>query len=364
MTESIPIKPITAKSIFIPGGNPDDLDSDVERFVEERRQAAPASIIDTPPAKPKPASRKRQAPTSKPPAQRLAPASAKAQPITEDSDNEPPSISIPAANIKQSTGYDSFNDSSDDEYQLPKRKPQSVNYDSDRSIASTPRIQKPAQQATPSKPAASPDIDGEIVDRHTMIQRIVLYRQSFPAKIGKQLMTKLKKVEIGCRISDAELKTILDECRMAVSSSATNSLMLPLFISGMMVYESVAIRVGLKINGITAMLAQDPGINAILTEISIEYLRINYVKPEWRLLWTVMQTSYTLHRTNAIMLEQSKLSNVAPPPVQKPPQPDKPLDKDAVTIVEAPITRTNNVPCIDGLDNNRFHSNKSKYETL
>lgn len=350
MTESIPLKPITSKSIFIPGGNPDELDSDVERFVEERRSTAAPSIIETPaaPAKPKAAAKKRAA-ARKPIIRNPAPPP---QPEESESELEPPTSSIPANTREPVYESDSFSDSSDAEYEIPKRRPNNRVYDSDDD----PPASIPVPVAA-KKPVN--DIQPEVLDRNTMIQKIILYRQTFPAKFGKPMMTKLKKVEIGCKISDAELRTTLDECKMAIGSTASNALLLPVFTAGMSVYESIAIRVGIRINGITKLMSEDPGINQIIQEIGIEYLNISYIKPEYRLLLAVLQTSFVLHRANMIMAERSQLSNVAPPAQQKPPQPDKAPDKDSVIIVDRP----DNVP--DDLDiREPFAMKQQKYATL
>ena len=59
-----------------------------------------------------------------------------------------------------------------------------------------------------------------------------------------------------------------------------------------------------------------------------------------------------------IMMERAQLSNIPPPPVQKPPQPDKAPDKDSVIIVE----RSDNVPNPDAPES--FQAKQQKYATL
>jgi hypothetical protein len=351
MADSIPLKPISSKTIFIPGGE-DNIDSDVERFVEDRKQSATPSIIDKPAAKPKAAPKKRAAAKPKP-IVRNPPA-----PPQEDDENseiEPPTASIPGPPSKSVPQYDSFSeedDQSESEYEIPQRRSYPRVFDDDIPAQAPP----PAPPVVVAKTIS--EIQPEILDRNTVIQKIILYRQTFPAKFGKPMMTKLKKVEIGCKTSDAELRAILDECKLAIGSTASNALLLPLFTAGMTVYESIAIRVGIRINGITKLMSEDPGINQIIQEIGIEYLNISYIKPEYRLLLAVLQTSFVLHRANMIMMERSQLSNAPPPAPQKPPQPDRPPDKDSVIIVE----RRDNVPDADIPES--FQAKQQKYATL
>jgi hypothetical protein len=100
------------------------------------------------------------------------------------------------------------------------------------------------------------------------------------------------------------------------------------------------------VHGITELLTQDPEISKILTEMSIEYLNINYIPAQYRLLLHIMQASYVMHRTNTIMLQRAAAQIQQTQPAQPAtPQPDKPVSLEKFVAVRA--EQPDNVPDID-----------------
>lgn len=360
------IEPPQERKIYIPN---DEHDDDIESFVSKRQEylSKPVETTSPTPAAPKrrAAARKRAAKPAAIIEQPRIPDPEQSPEPQEDKTNDPPAFpSISSLRIEQNfSESDSDSSSSDSE---PPETPREHVYRPPNARSSqkeTPIRQRKQSKTVPvedeAKPKQSPLSDfmkPEELDRATMISKIILYRNAFSKRFSKSLLAKVKKVEVSCKLSDEELRSIMLDCRLSSGATTTMSLIRPLFRSIMSTYEMLAQRVGIKIEGITEKLIDDPGINDILTEISIEFVNIHYIPPHYRLVMNIMYASAMLHRFNVIEenKKRNSLSQAQPTPVQ----PDKPIQPTEKFVA----VRADNVPDID-LDEVRKAPQEMKFDS-
>lgn len=370
------IEPPTERKVYIPN---DDNDSDIERFVSRRQESlSKPSETASEPAPPAATTPKRRAAPRKRAAQpapiRIPDPERIPEPQEDKTDDVPALPSISSLRIEPNFS-DSDSDSSSSDSEPPETPREHVYRSPSAPLPTKSRSRKqskpPAPPADEQKPAQSPLAGllstGEL-DRATLISKICLYRSTFANKFSKSLMTKLKKVEVSCKHSDEELRSLHNESRLSVGASTSTALLLPLFGVVATVYEGIAVRIGVKCQGVASIMSQDPEINKILTEMSIEFLNVNYIPPHYRLMMYVLQATYVTHRANTILAQKAALQmQQTTQPAQTPVKPDQPI-QPAEKYVAVKQEREDNVPDID-LDEIRkpqqpMNFNADKYKDL
>ena len=176
-------------------------------------------------------------------------------------------------------------------------------------------VKKP-QPITQGGPAIDNTIDQDLLARNDMIIKLRFYAQKFPKKLPQPLVKKIEKLDITSKVSDEELNKMVSACKLCVANSSITDIAYPIFLSGIGVWEALGQRAGLKLNGLTATLAKDESIRSLLDEIAAEYFVTRVIKPEYRLLLVVLQSSYVVHRANQLMEQKNKVAQQAQAPTQ------------------------------------------------
>ena len=175
---------------------------------------------------------------------------------------------------------------------------------------------KPAAKSTPkpTKGESAPQsvnhngIDSEVHETYEAVMRLKMYCQKFPDRISSTNKAKITKLDPDDdSLTMTELNKLISSCKIQVGSGGIDTIALPLFAGLLGSYEALAVRCGVKISGLTNLLMQDPQIKSLVDEILCEYWSLKYLKPEYRLLLIVLQSSYTLHRANQLMERRAEL---------------------------------------------------------
>lgn len=130
--------------------------------------------------------------------------------------------------------------------------------------------------------------------------KIVRYRNSNKfSKFLKESGFKLDDRTLN-KLSDEDLEALYEKVQFAVSQKNSERLFKAGVMGVMHGYEYVGQKfLGLNIDGLTAVLNADEQFNDTLEEIMLENQMMVYTKPEWRLIYQVLQTSMMLHKSRA-----------------------------------------------------------------
>lgn len=140
-------------------------------------------------------------------------------------------------------------------------------------------------------------------ERRILLMKIKQYHNRF-----KDHLKDLKHKDLEKK-TEEELEDILKEIQLVVSNKNSGNTLKIAFNSVMPLYELTMVNyAGIRCQGISHLTAQDPQIDMILDEIQLEYFNnITYIKPEYRLIMSILKSTVALHSINTAKMQRSKL---------------------------------------------------------
>lgn len=176
------------------------------------------------------------------------------------------------------------------------------------------------------------------IERRKKIMRIKNWCAAFKDSLGDFI--KDKHLE---KLSDEELDALLEECKFIVSSKTTGIITDQTAVSMIdWIEEGLTEHTSLKVAGPKVSLKQlaaSKDCSDLIKELSLEYADFIYQRPEYRMVFFLLNGVYAIHKINEEVAGQAqpppvKPSETSEPATKKPRHENEPLkDKDGYEIV-------------------------------
>ena len=101
-------------------------------------------------------------------------------------------------------------------------------------------------------------------------------------------------------LSEAHLKSLLDSIKYKIGQAGLSDMVFVVFGSVTMAIEHSGPYVGLRLDGYSAALTQNPQAREALLEIMCDRMSSVVLSPEKRLLMILLSTAYSVHSMNQV----------------------------------------------------------------
>lgn len=148
---------------------------------------------------------------------------------------------------------------------------------------------------TPKK-TTTPVVSSED-EKDALDLRMTISRYADSERFGKYLKEmgfKLKTSDLA-KMKKADLESLLDRVKHAVGNRSTKSMIDTLILQGFLAGETLAVRMGAKVQGLTSALMMNEQFLDDLETVRLEYLSFGFVDAKTRLALTTLQTGFVLH---------------------------------------------------------------------
>lgn len=163
-------------------------------------------------------------------------------------------------------------------------------------------IAEPEEDSEPEEESEQ-DKFKKIIELQGLKNKILRYKVSF----DKYLIAYDYKIQDLDNLTLEQLKTLLTEIEICVSSRTSGNMLKNYYCSAVEVGERMAPFLGLNLTGLSKVLGESDQVRECLEELSIKYDVLQYTKPEVRLAYITLQTIFAINTHNKKINEINKV---------------------------------------------------------
>lgn len=141
----------------------------------------------------------------------------------------------------------------------------------------------------PQQPILTPE---ESKIRRMKIIKIQRYIQNFEFDL-----IEFKNIDFTQK-NNIELDSYLDEIKLIIGNRNANNMLAIGYTHGLSLIEGIGPYLNMDLQGLSMVCIKDNAIRDCLKELSIEYMSMNYIKPQYRIIALTLVTALQLDNQN------------------------------------------------------------------